>query len=395
MLRLEFGVVKKIVKQNQSMQVVEVLIPGSGLIEQAISYAREQYQEGDVLLLNTTAVRLQLGTGGYHIVVGKCGGTSGADVYPSVWGHAVKMRYSPWQIAVDAVEEQQSPYHALFLDEEASLSGTPVVIGELHSMLPAVAAAIKHAAPHLQVVYVMPDAASLPLGLSHQVDHLQKKGIVNNTITTGHAWGGEWESITIHTGLLAARLVAKADIILCILGPGVAGTGTPFGFSGMELAEVIHATSLLGGTPFFIPRISFSDPRERHLGVSHHTVTLLKRFTLRPVLLPLPIWNDERDIHISAQLKGIDQQTAHLLLPQPAPIETELEVLERKYSLHFSTMGRNWRQDPSPFQAAVLAGRLAAQCIAFLKEKSNDGQACFSAPDILAALGLFLTRSGA
>ncbi|MEJ8544967.1 DUF3866 family protein [Brevibacillus borstelensis] len=393
MLRLESGIVRQVLQKRQGMQILELYLPETGLIENAVSYSEEQYEEGEELLMNTTAIRLQLGTGGYHIVVGKRSEKNVVDVYPSTWGHVMKMRYSPWQMAVDAVEEQHSPYHQLFSNERASLEGTPVLIGELHSLLPAVASAVKQAASEVRAVYVMPDGASLPIALSHQADHLKRTGLLSGTITTGHAWGGDWESVSIHNGLLAARHVARADIILCILGPGVAGTATPFGFSGMQLAEVIHAVSLLGGVPFFIPRISFSDPRERHLGVSHHTITVLKRFALRPVFVPVPVWDDERDERIARQMEGICQQTDHMLMHAAAPDEAILERLECLHELHFSTMGRSWRQDPTPFQTAVLAGMLAAKSIPCIKDFFT-GEAGWSAGrDILAKLGLFLTRT--
>lgn len=394
MLRLESGVVKQVLLKRQGMQVLEVFLPETSQTEHAISYSQEHYEEGEELLINTTAIRLQLGTGGYHIVVGKSAEKNPVDVYPSTWGHVMKMRYAPWQLAVDSVEEQHSPYHALFNNEQVSLEGTPVLIGELHSLLPAVASAINQTDSDLRAVYVMPDAASLPIGLSQQADHLKRKGLLGSTVTTGHAWGGDLETVSIHNGLLAARHVAQADIILCILGPGVAGTATTFGFSGMQLAEVTHAVSLLGGVPFFIPRISFSDPRERHLGVSHHTITVLKRFALRPAIVPVPVWDDERDSRIARQMDGICQQTDHLVLRAAAPAEEELDELERMYDLHFSTMGRGWRQDPAPFQTAALAGVLAAKSIPYIKDSISDATNCCVGRDILARLGLFLTRSG-
>lgn len=391
MLRLESGIVQRVIKQKPGMQLVEVLLTSSGHLGQAISYSAEKYAAGDELLLNTTAVRLSLGTGGYHIVVGKILADGAADLYPSSWGHIMKMRYSPWQMAVDAVEEQNSPYHSLFTDEQASLEGTPVLIGELHSLLPAVAGAIREAAPSWRIVYVMPDGASLPIGLSQQVAHLKSQGLVSSTVTTGHAWGGDWESVNIYNGLLAARLTAKADIIVCLLGPGVAGTGTPLGFSGMQLAEVIHAVSLLGGIPFFIPRVSFSDTRERHRGVSHHTLTLLRKFALRPVLMPVPIWGDERDDRIASQLTEIHKQAGHILLRRAAPSQAQLEKLEGLYDLQLSTMGRSWREDPAPFQAAILAAELAVKSAG---AAVSGGRSGFAEPDTLAALALFLTRNG-
>ncbi|TGU42135.1 DUF3866 family protein, partial [Mesorhizobium sp. M00.F.Ca.ET.186.01.1.1] len=64
---------------------------GSLQTQKAISFAREEYSPGDNLLLNTTALQLQLGTGGFHLVVGKIAGEVDCDVAPSEWGHIMKM----------------------------------------------------------------------------------------------------------------------------------------------------------------------------------------------------------------------------------------------------------------------------------------------------------------
>jgi hypothetical protein len=394
MLRVAAGMVTEVRERRPGVQILEVRLHDSGLAEPAVSFFDEEFAAGDEVLVNTTAVRLHLGTGGFHIVMGKTGRTVETDLSPGAWGHVMKMRYAPSQLAVDTVEEQDSPYHERFCDESLSLEGTPVLIGELHSLLPAAAAAVAWAAPEKRLVYVMPDAASLPIALSRQVARLKSAGVLAATVTTGHAWGGDRETVTIHNGLLAARHVERADVILCFLGPGVTGTGTPLGFSGMQLAEVIHAVSLLGGVPFFIPRLSFADPRERHFGVSHHSRTVLGRFALRPVLLVVPAFGDGRDEIVRSQTADLIRGGSHVPVSGPAPDHEHLERLERTFGLSFVTMGRHWREDPAPFQAAVLAGDLAVRSAPFLAGCASGGKHRCVGPDTLAALALFLTRSG-
>lgn len=357
MLRLAQGTVLKVLDQQKGRHLLEVRLDTDRgqKVERALSFLQEEYQIGDVVLINTTAVRLELGTGGYHLVVSKVILSNETDVIPNEWGHIMKMRYAPWQLAVDAVEEQASPHHSLFMQADLSLEGIPVVISELHSLLPVVVLALHAKYPRARIVYVMPDGASLPIALSQHVQRLKANGSLAATITTGHAWGGDREALTIHSGLLAARHVERADIIVSMLGPGVAGTGTPYGFSGMQLAEVSHAVAALGGNPVFIPRISFGDLRTRHFGVSHHTLVLLDRFVLHPVLVPLPLLGDDRDDVIQSQFAAMAETGKHKLLWAKVPDQSELARLDEGYGLSFSTMGRHWTQDPVPFQTALLA----------------------------------------
>ncbi|RNB58570.1 DUF3866 family protein [Brevibacillus gelatini] len=398
MLHLVTGTVIRIEEKRAGMQLLEVELADGALGPQkALSFSREEYRIGDTLLLNTTALRLQLGTGGYHLVVGKADEHTGRDVMPSKWGHIMKMRYSPWQLAVDAVEEQASPFHDLFRQPDLSLDGAPVLIGELHSLLPPAILALKENDPRLRLVYVMPDAASLPIALSRHVQELTRTGSLSATITTGHAWGGDREAVTIHSGLLAARHVERADVIVCMLGPGVAGTGTSYGFSGVQLAEVIHAVTALGGTPFFVPRISFADQRSRHYGISHHTTAILGRFALCPVLVAMPRLGDERDAIIEEQLVSITESRAgHTLVFGQAPSVSRLDALEKGYGLPFTTMGRSWREDPVPFQTAVLAADLLWKSLSYPgTAQMSSGESRLSASsNTLAALALYLTTNG-
>src|SRR4029077_14585268 len=83
---------------------------------------------GDRVLLNTTALDMGLGTGGYALVVAI---PDRLPTDPESSGHIVKARYTPWQATVLAVDEQDSPHHALLQDAD-SITGMPVVIADLH-----------------------------------------------------------------------------------------------------------------------------------------------------------------------------------------------------------------------------------------------------------------------
>ncbi|MBG9940549.1 DUF3866 family protein [Brevibacillus formosus] len=395
MLRLAVGTVQKVLEKQTGIQILEVRTESIAgyKVERVLSFLQEDYNSGDLLLINTTAVHLELGTGGYHFVVGKVTQPEESDVLPNEWGHVMKMRYSPWQLAVDAVEEQASPYHPLFVQEDLSLEGTPVLISELHSLLPVAVLALHKENPNARIVYVMPDGASLPIALSQHVHQLKAVGSLAATVTTGHAWGGDRESLTIHSGLLAARHVEHADIIICMLGPGVAGTGTSYGFSGIQLAEVIHAVSTLGGTPIFIPRISFGDTRTRHYGVSHHTISILNRFALCPVLVTIPIFGDERDEVLSRQMKTIEVAGKHIFIKGKVPDLSELALLEKGYGLSFSTMGRNWQEDPAPFQTAWMAADFVGKSVGYIIQSVIDAPHSPASLSTLEELGLYLTRN--
>ncbi|MGI6554064.1 MAG: DUF3866 family protein [Bacillota bacterium] len=114
---------------------------------------------GDKVLLNTTAVELSLGTGGSHFVMANLTVPVDSREIAAEPGHIMKIRYTPNQIKVLSVEEQDSPYHDVMKNFK-SLDNTPVVCCSLHSMLPAAAAAVKSYDKGLKVVYVMTEWSS-------------------------------------------------------------------------------------------------------------------------------------------------------------------------------------------------------------------------------------------
>ena len=83
---------------------------------------------GDRVLLNTTALTLDLGTGGYAMVVAVPDRLPADNDGP---GHVVKARYTPTQTTVLAVDEQGSPHHDVLRDAD-DIGGMPVVVDALN-----------------------------------------------------------------------------------------------------------------------------------------------------------------------------------------------------------------------------------------------------------------------
>src|SRR5260370_40719841 len=132
----------------------------------------------------------------------------------------------------------------------------PVVVADLPSALPAVRAGVfglpgrsgvgsLPTGPPARVVYVMQDGGALPAWFSRTCATLKDAGWLAATVTTGQSFGGDLETVTVHTGLLAARHVLGADITVVAQGPGNLGTGTRWGFSGVAAGEAVNAIAAL------------------------------------------------------------------------------------------------------------------------------------------------------
>src|SRR5262249_57442186 len=83
------------------------------------------------------------------------------------------------------------------------------------------------AASSPRVCYVMQDGGALPAWFSRTVAGLRAAGWLAATVTTGQSFGGDLEAVTVHTGLLAARHVAGADVAVVTQGPGHPPPPTP------------------------------------------------------------------------------------------------------------------------------------------------------------------------
>lgn len=309
---------------------------------------------GDVVLLNVTALDLDLGTGGYALVAG-IPERLPDDVHTS--GHLVKARYTPLQMTVLGVDEQASPHHHLLRDAD-DLAGMPVVVADLHSALPAVVAGLRQLRPSATVAYVATDGGALPIAFSRTVEGLRAAGWLSGTITVGQAFGGDLEAVTVHNGLLAARLVMGADVAVVTQGPGNLGTGTRWGFSGVAAGEAINAAATLRGRPVAALRVSEADQRVRHQGVSHHSLTAYGRVAARQADIPVPELPGPFGAQVTAQAATLSPP--HHLVPIDV---TGLDEALAASPVGLSTMGRGMDSDPVAFLASAAAGRHVARLL--------------------------------
>jgi hypothetical protein len=150
--------------------------------------------------------------------------------------------------------------------------------------------------------------------------------------------------------------MVAADLIIVAMGPGIVGTGTKYGFSGIEQAYILEAVEKMGGLPIAVPRISFADPRPRHFGLSHHSQTVLGELTYATAYLGLPRWDEEKQRLLVDQFRD-SGLTRHHLYKVEIPAVAQLMA---DHNLEITTMGRAYRDDPAFFEAAAAAGVLAA-----------------------------------
>jgi hypothetical protein len=323
---------------------------------------------GDRVLLNTTALDLGLGTGGYALVVAIPDRLPPDPGGPQPGGCLVKARYTPLQVTVPGADEQRSPYHEVLRDAD-DIGGMPVVVADLHSALPAVLAGVFDEAERAVagargpgdppvVVYVMLDGGALPAWFSRTCAALKDAGWLAATVTTGQSFGGDLETVTVHTGLLAARHVLGADLAVVAQGPGNLGTGTRWGFSGVAAGEAVNAVAALGGRPVACLRISDADRRERHRGVSHHSLTAYGRVALARADVVVPGLRGPFGARVAAEAAGLGQRHAIVTVPVDG-----LEAALRASPARLSTMGRGLEEDPAYFLAAAAAGRHAGRLL--------------------------------
>ncbi|MEW6276958.1 MAG: DUF3866 family protein [Bacillota bacterium] len=357
MIRIRKGKVAGVTETRPGANEIEVIVEGKR--ERAINYPdlTGPVQPGDEVILNTTAVYKKLGTGGDHFVLANL---NVSQKEASEKGHIMKVRYTPAQVKVLAIEEKDHPQHKLFR-ATSSLARTPVIIASLHSALGPVAAVVhKLSGGKARLVYLMTDGGALPISLSKLVAWLKQKGLLTATVTCGHAFGGDYEAITTYSGLLAAKGAAGADVIIAATGPGVAGAGHKFGHTALEQGELVNAVNILEGLPIAVPRISFADPRERHRGLSHHTRTALGDIALSRCTVTLPEMPPEKKAYVEQQLLESGILARHRVVFLDAALT--LQAI-RECALEVTTMGRTFEEDPEYFLAAGAAGIYAVNTL--------------------------------
>jgi hypothetical protein len=313
-------------------------------------------QAGDRVLLNVSALERELGTGGLALIVAI------PDRLPqdpeASPGHIVKARYTPLQTMVLGVDEQESPHHDV-LSEAAGIDDMPVIVADLHSAVPAILAGLRQADPQVRAVYVMTDGGALPIAFSRTVAGLSRSGWLAGTITVGQAFGGDLEAVNVHTGLLAATHVLHADVVIVAQGPGNLGTDSPWGYSGVASGEAINAAAALGGRAVASLRVSESDQRDRHRGISHHSLTTYGRVALAPADLPVPLLGGEFGDRVLEQARHLAADSRGRLRLREVDTSGLADALLSS-PVRLSTMGRGLDEDKASFLTAAAAGRFAA-----------------------------------
>jgi hypothetical protein len=311
---------------------------------------------GDEVVVNTQARDLGLGSGGFDVVhVNLSRGLLGAAPEGI---HVTKLNYTSLQHPVDPVEIEHG---------EPDLGPKPpAVVVSLHGHLAPIAWAAAQARPGLRVGFIQGPGAALPGTLSRDVRELRERDLVCGHVTAGPAYGGEYEAISLVGGLDAAARRLGWDAVVVGPGPGILGSATRLGHGGMAALDAAHAALALGLPTLLCPRMSSSDSRERHRGLSHHTASVLE-LLLAPVRVPVPeaeiegwpLLADDAPAGGSAQAALddlIEICTGHHDLTV-VPIDLDGYAAS---GLPATTLGRTIADDPHFFAAPLAAGHALA-----------------------------------
>ena len=316
--------------------------------------------EGDEVVVNTEAADLGLGSGGFDVVHVNL--TRGLDGAGPAGDHVMKLNYTSLQHSIEPVELPDSG------DPPSPQTACPVLVLPLHGHLAPSAWAADRARPRIRLGYVQTSGGALPGELSRDVAQLRERGLLAAHVTAGPAYGGEHEAVTTLGALDGAARSLACDAILCGPGPGILGSATLYGHGGMAALESAHAALALGLPTLLGPRLSASDPRPRHRGLSHHTETVLG-LLLRPVRVPVP------EIPLAGWPTGEDAEAAdmpsvldalHRVCDERHDVEVEAVELDayEQSGLPARTMGRTLAEDPLFFAAPLAAGRALAAATA-------------------------------
>jgi len=288
-------------------------------------------QPGDEVVVNVEAVELRLGSGGFDVVHVNLTRGLGGDGVPGA--HVMKLNYTSLQHAVALVEEGDP--ESVPKPPDLPL-GRPVAVLALHGQLAPLAWALHEAAPGARLGYVQTAGGALPGGHSCVVRDLRSSGLLAGHVTAGPAFGGaDGDAITTAAALHHGLTVLGWDAAVAGPGPGILGSGSALGHGGLQALDCAHTALALGCPTLLVARMSSTDLRSRHRGLSHHTRTVLD-LLLKPVAVALP--DGERPA---------DER--HDWRTQPADVDGYAAS-----GLPTRSMGR---EDPLFFAAALAAGR--------------------------------------
>lgn len=295
-----------------------------------------EMREGDEVVVNVVALDLGLGSGGFDVVhVNLTRGLQRSGMEGEA--HVMKLNYTSLQHPVEPVERPEPG------------EGVPVVVLPLHGHLAPAAWAIAQAMPGCRVGYVQTGGGALPGSFSRDVRELRERGLLAGHVTAAPAYGGEHEALS-SVGALDAADGLGWDVALVGPGPGIIGSETAFGHGGMTALDSAHAALSLGLSTLISPRLSSADPRKRHLGLSHHTRTVLE-LLLAEVDVAVP----EGEPEIADALGSFQ----HRVLTATADLDGY-----GASGLPTTTMGRSLLEDPLFFAAPLAAGTALARSLA-------------------------------
>lgn len=327
-LVLRHGLVDSVLSSRGS--VLKVAVSVSGRLRSAISYTdlTGPIACGDEVIVNTQAQDIGLSSGGYDIVHVNL--TRGLANESEGHAHVMKLNYTSLQHAVSPLEEKR-----LTVSWPLDL---PVAVLALHGQLGPVVWQARKRAPDARIGYVQTEGGALCGQLSELVAELLDRGLICDHITCGQSFGGWREAVTVPGALEAAARRLGWDSAICGPGPGIVGSSSALGHGGLVALDTVHASLALGCNTVLVPRMSDSDPRPRHRGVSHHTQTVLD-LLLAPVTVAVPA-GDFGEISAS----------------HPTVVgETDVDGYSA-CGLSDKTMGRGIYEDQLFFQAALAGG---------------------------------------
>ncbi len=304
-----------------------------------------EMREGDEVVVNTAALDLGLGSGGFDVVhVNLTRGLEGG----AADDHVIKLNYTSLQHPVHPVELPVRLFPAMRGKgaPEPGRGAMPVLVFPLHGHLAPAAWAAAGVRPGLKVGYVQTGGGALPGSLSRDVAELRERGLLCDHITAAPAYGGEHESISTVGALDAAAGALDWDAAIAGPGPGIIGSDTALGHGGMTALDTAHAALALGLPTLLSPRLSSGDSRERHRPVSHHTLTVLE-LLLAPVTIPIP------EGYPDPLSKLVDAAGNRHQLRE---VSADLSAYEAT-KLPARTMGRTVVEDPLFFAAALASGK--------------------------------------
>jgi hypothetical protein len=331
-LTLRRGTVVSAEPAERGWQRMTVWVAGERRPAQADVTLVGESRPGDDIVVNVAAVELGLGSGGFDVVhVNLTHGLDGAGVEGA---HVMKLNYTSLQHAVAPVE---GPQLAVPL-------ARPVGVFGLHAQLAPLLWALGQARPGTRAGYVQTAGGALPGTMSRVVSELRERELLAAHVTAGPAYGAEHEAVStpgaIHWGLRDEGW----DVAVGGPGPGILGSASALGHGGMLALDTTHAALSLGCPTLLVARMSSGDPRDRHRGISHHTVTVLE-LLLGRVVVALP---EEADPDLPDDYRHDIRRVA-----------VDLEGY-RASGLPARTMGRELEEDPEFFAAALAAGTALA-----------------------------------